>query len=209
MGRGTSSTKGIFKRNPLRSQVSSSLSSQAEAGLRKRLNDLVEDHPEDAGYYTALINKILTAEKFYHVAPSADRSRVEQHGLIPSAPDQSGNWGVPGNGALQVQPTGVYVTTSIDEASSLSHNFLQKNQCDIWEIDPKNIESIDPDFMYTSEGLVSAVIPHRIDARLSRRYEQIAPNHKYISPTLKEELWSFQDSRQAQQEIEDYKNGLT
>lgn len=114
------------------------------------------------GEYEERQQQLLDNGELYHAAPTQERDRILQHGLQPSSPAWSTNWGNNEfgkavrdefNRALEDQPTGVYMST---DPLSTAHDI--GNQ-DIWKIDPQYVKGIEPDDVWGGAQLTRHVVP--------------------------------------------------
>jgi hypothetical protein len=130
-------------------------------------------------------------DPYYHTAPTADRDRILQHGLQPSAPQWSPTWGADPvanrpNEGLATQPTGVYMGQ--DDLT-----VPMRSDLDLWKIDPKHIDQskLQPDHQWSN----AVVYPTAVDPKaLSLRPDIGAEN----------EMWKAQRPEQAPMPYDDH-----
>ena len=145
--------------------------------------------PEDAfpssslGKYLKYIDKGInhkpapkTAD-YYHLAPTTERDRIQQHGLMPSYPEGSENWQHLDQGYLKQQPTGVYAFPDADYAEG--YRPLYRTPSDIWQISDDQTNEVDKD----PKVWDAVVIPHPVQPVLHTPYENSADFElKYKQP---------------------------
>lgn len=87
---------------------------------------------------------------YYHMAPTSERARIQQHGLQPASPQWSPRWGEYYDGEdddmgvadepsemLEDQPTGVYVTNEPNRSWADGGSSYAQHKWDTWRI-PKS-----------------------------------------------------------------------
>lgn len=182
MGRG--GKEDIFRAGAFSHPRSKSfLQPDLELKLRTEMRDTIDWDDPSAGYYKAMYTKVIEAKKFYHVAPTSERNRIKQHGLIPSRPNLSGNWGESGEG-LNNQPEGVYLLADHQEAQGLASSELSMGKNDIWEISPHELNDLEIDWEYPSafsKAAPAVSVPHRLNPRLNTGYEMTIDVSSYTS----------------------------
>jgi hypothetical protein len=111
-------------------------------------------------------------EWYYHLAPTEDRARIQQHGLQPSSPAWSGHWGPvqpgghPPTEMMRNQPKGIYVTTWPGDFGSDRYG-LNGKKMDLWRIHKDHIESMRDDPVISD----AYVIQHPVHAELHKPFE--------------------------------------
>ncbi len=97
---------------------------------------------------------------FYHVAPSADRARIQVHGLQPADPMKNPEWQ-----GLSRQPEGVYVMPNLESAQQWV-SFYQ-HPTDIWRVPRDQVRETEKDPILTS----ATIIKHPVWPDLHLPYE--------------------------------------
>jgi len=108
-------------------------------------------------------------EPLYHLAPTSERARIMAHGIQPSKPFGSENWG-DAKGLLN-QPMAVYAVKAedIEEIKKLYY-WNNIKELDLWEIDPESVGGAKRDKVLI--GSQSYTIPHMVYATLVQPYEK-------------------------------------
>lgn len=152
-------------------------------GFTSHIGDIKPVKDPHKGRYNPTLHMKLAAEKeadYYHLAPTTDRARVRQHGLIPAYPGISERWMMENPNAdeetpeeewyyneAEQQPTGVYVTPK----PLTSEEFGLGEQMDRWRIPTDQVHFVHPDGRWRPEAQ-PAYIPHSIpDPILDEPYE--------------------------------------
>ena len=110
----------------------------------------------------------------YHLAPTAERDRIQSHGLQPSKPMYSPHWGtqeIDEHGApmLRKQPEGVYTMSNIDQLKDLGRSLYPAGTLmDIWRIPYNDIHESEEDPIFPDYG---TVIKHPVFPELHEPYE--------------------------------------
>lgn len=101
---------------------------------------------------------------YYHQAPTSERARIQQHGLIPARPGLSERWETSpaaGRRKIRKQPEGVYVT----EGDPFSEMPWDEN-FDTWRIPADQVQETMKDKMTGHD-----IIPHRVWPVLHEPFE--------------------------------------
>lgn len=114
--------------------------------FQPRLDHIASLYPEDPNYV-------------YHVTPTTERARIQQHGLIPALPQRNIDKWRDTNLDLSSQPEGVYVYNNANAAM-----FEANPGDDIWRIPRDRIQALHPDPWHHEKGYGANqyYIPHPV-----------------------------------------------
>lgn len=113
-------------------------------------------------------------QDLYHIAPSADRARIQTHGLQPSVTTNSPRWdGSAFKDWFEDQPEGVYGWVTPQEAQRYMSMTSDETSepMDIWRIPGNQIQEMQQDQIHPT----ARVIPHVVYPEMHRAYEQTSP----------------------------------
>lgn len=103
---------------------------------------------------------------YYHQAPTTERQRIMEHGLVPARPMHSERWDDFQNlteRSVRSQPEGIYVTDH-------ERGFPMKGQYDTWRIPGHMVNEFEKDRRAPN----AFIIRHQVNPELHERYEDTA-----------------------------------
>jgi hypothetical protein len=138
---------------------------------------------------------------WYHLAPTTERARIQQHGLQLSSPGVNDHW--KGNEDIQDQAAGVYVVPNEEKAEGarwlyFDHQMGKQLPTDMWRIPDDQIQSLEEDPLMPFSD--AHIIPHSINQPvLHQPYEDTweypkGPSGKFYDGTYPN--WNENDIKQ-------------
>lgn len=99
--------------------------------------------------------RAATDPYLYHVAPTSERQRIKAHGLMPSNPGQSGQWGE--DSPFVNSPTGVYVF--IKEEDAMHSGIFEGAPVDVWRVAKSSVRGLEMDPVIENAYVLKTHVP--------------------------------------------------